>query len=316
MSNTLINNGVVVIGNADLAKTNATVVVGTARGGTSMVAGAMVKLGINMGDQATSPVFEDIKLSESFEQNNLADALSIVQEYSKAHKQWGWKRPSSIDLLSEVEQVFGTPRYIFIYKDILSIANRNSISMLADLLPGMHQALAQYAKTLDFLRSRPCYAMMISYEKVMNNPSNFINELIHFLNIEPTGDQVQGALDFIVPNPAGYLDASRITKADGRLDGFSGRKVYGWARLVHSKKHATVEIYINDIRIGLVDANVPRQDLLDIYGENCAFEYEIPLELSVFDGDVIRARVSNEVCDLENSRLEFKFGGFKYDAQR
>jgi hypothetical protein len=66
MNNTLINNGVLVIGDADLAKTNATVVVGTARGGTSMVAGAMVKLGINMGDQATSPVLEDIKLSESF----------------------------------------------------------------------------------------------------------------------------------------------------------------------------------------------------------------------------------------------------------
>jgi len=61
-----------------------------------------------------------------------------VQEYSKANKQWEWKRPSSIDRLSEVEQVFGAPRYIFIYKYILSIANRNSISMLNDLLPGMH----------------------------------------------------------------------------------------------------------------------------------------------------------------------------------
>ncbi len=306
MSNPLINNGVVVIGDPSMAKTNATVVVGTARGGTSMVAGSMAILGVFMGDQARAPVFEDTRLSDCFENNRIDDAINVASEYSEAHNKWGWKRPSSIDRLGDVPQIFGDTRYIFIYKDVMSIANRNSISMLSDLLPGMQRALAQYAKTLEFLRSRPLYAMMVSYEKAMSNPSNFVNELIKFLNIEPTKDQFQGALDFIVPNPAGYLDASRITKAEGRLGGIVGRKVYGWARLVHSKSHATVEIYINDIKVGIVEANIRLQDLFDKYGQNCGYEYEMPEELSVYDGDIIRARVSNEVCDLENSQLEFK----------
>lgn len=306
MSNTLINNGVVIIGNSSMAKNNATVVVGTARGGTSMVAGAMAKLGVYMGDKARAPVFEDTHLSERFEKNDILGVKSIVKEYSKVHKDWGWKRPSSIDRLNEVFESIGDARYIFIYKDVMSIANRNSISMLSDVLPGMHRALEQYAKTLEFLRSRPLYAMLVSYEKAMRDPTNFVSELIAFLNIEPTNEQVQRAIAFIAPNPVDYLDASRITKAEGRLGGITGRKVYGWARLVHSKKYATVEIYINDIKVGLTEANIPYQDLFEKYGQNCGYEYEMPLDLSIFDGDMIRARVANEIRDLENSGLEVK----------
>jgi hypothetical protein len=90
------------------------------------------------------------------------------------------------------------------------------------------------------------------------------------------------------------------------LGGIVGRKVFGWARLVHSKKSAMVEIYINDVKVGLAEANTPRQDLFEKYGQNCGYEYEVPFDLSLFDGDVIRARVENEVRDLENSRLEVK----------
>lgn len=304
MNNTLINNGVVVIGDPIFASRNTTIVVGTARGGTSMVAGAMAKLDIYMGDKARSPVYEDTRLSECFEKNDILGAKDIAEEYSKTYKEWGWKRPSNIDRLSEVFELVSGARYIFIYKDVMSIANRNSISMLSDLMPGMQRALDQYAKTLEFLRTRPMHAMLVSYEKVMREPANFVGELISFLNIEPTKEQVQGAIDFIAPNPADYLDISRITKAEGRLGGVFGKKVYGWARLVHSKKNAIVEIYINDIKVGLTEANIPRQDLFEKYGQNCGYEYELPSELSVFEGDVIRARVVNEVRDLANSGLK------------
>jgi len=306
MTNSLINNGVVVIGDETMARSNATIVIGTARGGTSMVAGAMAKLGIYMGEMAEPPVFEDTRLSECFESNNTGEAKNIAEEYSRAYKEWGWKRPSTIDRLSDISGVIGDGRYIFIYKDIMSVANRNSISMLSDLLPGMQCALDQYAKTLEFLRSRPLYAMLVSYEKAMRDPTNFVRELITFLKIQPTKEQIQRAVEFINPNPTDYLDASRITKAEGRLGGIVGRKVFGWARLVHSKKSAMVEIYINDVKVGLAEANTPRQDLFEKYGQNCGYEYEVPFDLSLFDGDVIRARVENEVRDLENSRLEVK----------
>ena len=73
----LINDGISVIGEAINAKSARIVVVGTARGGTSMVAGALAKLGLFMGEKAVAPTFEDILLSTNFEQNNLETKLIV-----------------------------------------------------------------------------------------------------------------------------------------------------------------------------------------------------------------------------------------------
>ncbi|MDQ3797346.1 MAG: hypothetical protein M3294_07255, partial [Pseudomonadota bacterium] len=46
------------------------IVLGVARGGTSMVAGALSKLGVYMGDAITGVVFEDLTLSRAVERRD------------------------------------------------------------------------------------------------------------------------------------------------------------------------------------------------------------------------------------------------------
>lgn len=301
MSESLTNKGISIIGEPTLSCSNVIVVVGTARGGTSMVAGSMAKLGVFMGDQAVPPVFEDVKLSNCFEKQDFYAAQNIAEEYSRQHGLWGWKRPSSIEYLDDVHRVLGAPRYIFIYKDIMSIAQRNAISMLADIMPGLERALRQYASTLEFLRKQPVHAMMVSYEKAMAEPTNFVKELVQFCGFSVSEEQLRQAAAFITPNPEHYLDASRITKAQGRLGGLANRRVYGWARLLHSKNPASVNLFMNDQKIGTVVANLPRPDLMERFNQACAYNFELPEGVVVKAGDVLRARVVNEVADLENS---------------
>lgn len=81
MSELLKNRGIAIIGESSFARSNIIVVVGVARGGTSMVAGSMAKLGIFMGDKAAPPVFEDMRLSDSFERRDLRAVQDIVQEF-------------------------------------------------------------------------------------------------------------------------------------------------------------------------------------------------------------------------------------------
>lgn len=300
MSESLTNKGVAIAGAPSDSKSKAIVVVGTARGGTSMVAGSMQHLGVFMGDRAAPPVFEDLRLSTCFEQKDLAGAQAVAAEYSRRHASWGWKRPWSIDHLDDVHRVLDAPRYIFIFKDVMSIAQRNAISMLTDLLPGMERSLQQYGKTLAFLRNRPAHAMLVSYEKAMADPAHFVKELAAFCGIEPGEQRLQAARDFIQPNPEHYLDASRITKAQGRLGGVANGKIYGWARMLHSKSPASVDLFVNDRKLVSVVANKPRPDLLQRFNQACAFNYVFP-EGAVKAGDVLRARVVNEVRDLENS---------------
>lgn len=305
MSKELVNKGVAVIGNNDEGKIPV-VIVGAARGGTSMVAGALAKLGVFMGDQALPPVFEDVRLSEKFESKDFIAAGNIVSEYSSSHECWGWKRPSSIDYLSEVGHVFDRARYIFIYKDIFAISQRNSISMQSEILPEMQRALNQYARTLEFLGSTSAPAMLLSYEKTLLDPVNLINSLIAFCRLTPSTDQINSAVNFVRPDPQDYLDASRITKAQGWIDKISSRAIYGWAHYLHKDTPAVVEFFLNDVSIGKAVANIPRPDLLNKFKKPCAFAYEAPIDLEFKKGDVVRARVLHEVRDINNSPLAIK----------
>ncbi|WP_324732128.1 hypothetical protein [Pseudomonas paeninsulae] len=302
MSKELVNKGISIIGAHDERKIPV-VVVGAARGGTSMVAGALAKLGVFMGDQASPPVFEDVRLSEKFESKDYIEAGNIVSEYSSNHECWGWKRPSSIDYLSDVERVFERVRYVFIYKDVFSISQRNAISMRSEILPGMQRALNQYAGTLVFLSETSAPAMLLSYDKVLADPVNFVNSLVAFCRLIPSANQIKSAVDFVRPDPQDYLEASRITKAQGWVDKISNRSIYGWARYVHSEAPAVVEFFLNDVSIGKIIADMPRADLLTKFKKPCAFVYEITDALDFKRGDVVRARVLHEVRDLNNSPL-------------
>jgi hypothetical protein len=147
------------------------VVVGSARSGTSLVAGALHHLGVFTGDKSNPPVFEDVLLSEAFESNDLESAKAISDRYSKEHDVWAWKRPAALNYLNKIEKVIPNPYYIFIFKDIFAIANRNNISMQADINKGLQNALVDYGKIVDFLSKTKRPVRLVSAEKALHNKS-------------------------------------------------------------------------------------------------------------------------------------------------
>lgn len=302
-NNALINKGVVVVGNPKSDKTSPIIVIGTARGGTSMVAGVLARLGVYMGDQASHPVYEDVRLSGAFERNQLAKAKHIINEYSMKHVYWGWKRPSIIDHLPEVDALVPNARYIFIYKDILSIAQRNSISMLEQVTMGMGRALTQYQKTLGFINSHTPHAMLVSYDKATAYPEVFLSILEEFCSLQPSREQRDSARSFIDPEPEDYIESTRITKSQGSLVAFDGQHVKGWAQYVHRGRHAEVEIFIGERSIGVVTANEADPGCGAPDNLACGFSFTLPDDESVLPGECVRARVVNDVVDLVNSPL-------------
>ncbi len=299
----MYNDGISIDGEEQSKKKSPVVVVGVARGGTSMVAGALKHLGIFMGERAASPTFEDLDLSEAFEKRRYRDIDKISQKYSEEHQIWGWKRPSSADYLDIVHKRLNQPLYIFVFKDIYSIGARNSLSMQADSTETMRGAWRGYGKILDFIEKKDPTRMMVSYEKALIEPKKLIDTIIDFLSIKPTKEQIESAIDFITPYPVEYLEKARINKSAGRLGGINDGKIFGWARYIHRKYSAEVEIYLNDKKIAVVTADRPRKDLMERFGIPCAFLYEIPSHITLQKGDILRARVTDEIRDLENSPL-------------
>jgi hypothetical protein len=279
------------------------VVVGSARGGTSIVAGALYKLGIFTGDKSNAPVFEDILLSDAFEKNELDGAKEIVVRYTEEHDVWAWKRPAALNYLDIVDEIIPNPFYIFIFKDIFAIANRNNISMQADIGKGLQNALVDYSKIVEFISKTQKPTMLVSAEKALQNKASFVNALVEMnKGIIDLSENSPKAIEFITANPKEYLDETRNTKATGSVDYISFDKLSGWATLVHSDKFAVIEVYVDGNLCTTAVADEFRIDLLEkgvsINGK-CSFN----IDLTRFDikrGSLVEVKVAGDVSLIKN----------------
>ena len=138
----LINKSNLVLNGDAMPREQKTIVVlGTARGGTSIAAGALYHLGVPMFS-VHRPVFEDVYLGPAFETGDSKSYKEIIKKYNE-EPVWAWKRPSSIDYLDVLIQELRNPIFIIMMRDILSVANRNVLSMGHDVLASMGSALEQ-----------------------------------------------------------------------------------------------------------------------------------------------------------------------------
>ena len=130
------------------------VVNGVARSGTSLVAGALHHLGLFLGDHSIDPVYEDQCLGRALDEGEKKDLQRIVADYNSRHNVWGYKLPGKLSKIQNLNKLLRNPIYIFTFKDIFSIANRNRISLNVPLIHGMKNALSDYKDLLRILERK------------------------------------------------------------------------------------------------------------------------------------------------------------------
>lgn len=310
MSLELLNNsGIEFIGDKTcLENENKTLIVlGIARGGTSLIAGALDNLGIFGGERSVKPVFEDVKLAEAFENKNFNEAYEIIQSYNSKNNIWYFKRPASIEYFDKLNKSCINPIYLIVFKDIFSVSNRNSISMKTDLVKGINKAYEDYGKLLKIMSKEDINAFLFSYEKILQNKDTFINTLVNIIGKNISAENIESALRFIEPNPKEYLNASRITRGIGNIGTINSEIVMGWARHLHNETPVFVELYINDILTKEILANDFRQHLVDLGKHstgNCGFMFNLK-DILIKEGDIISVKVKDDVIYLNGSNFVY-----------
>ena len=285
------------------------VVVGVARGGTSIVAGSLKHLGLFMGN-AKAPVYEDTRLSLAFEKQSKEKFEQVIADYNSKHDLWAWKRPSSLNDLPRIAKKLRNPHFIFVFRDMLSIANRNTISMHTEIKSGLSRAFDDYKKIIKFISKTNHPALLISSEKVVKNKTEFIDALSEFCQKTPTEEQIEAAKSFLTSNPRAYLDATRLTKAKGELD-FNLLKcgiVKGWSCYVINHGVTNIEVVVNNKVVQTLSA--------DSYDERynkpgkhptgkCGFEFDLK-SVSTTPKDKVEVRVKGDVVNLHAEPLNFE----------
>ncbi len=294
------NNGITFLGDSrKLAEKEKTLIVlGVARGGTSVISGTLAHLGLFTGERSREPVYEDVLLAEAIEKNHTKEIKSIIDKYNAKHAVWSFKRPSLIESIEQMHPYFRNPIYLIVFKDIFSIANRNYLSMDQDLLVGLEKAQEDYSKILRFLkRNKALNYFTFSYEKILQKKEIFVDTLIDIIGSEHIDDDRRvEALAFIEPNPIQYLDRSRKTKSMGRVEKITQEIVSGWGKYIVGGQPAVAELYINDQKVKTMLANLDH-DKQRGYG----FRFDLK-DIALKEGDRVAVKLSEDVLYLNGSQ--------------
>ncbi|MCB1876962.1 MAG: hypothetical protein KDH88_13395 [Chromatiales bacterium] len=300
----LINRGISLLNWQDPPEQMTLIVVGTARGGTSLAAGVLHHLGVFLGDTAADPVFEDTRLALALEEGRLSDFRQIAREYDQAHAVWGWKRPSSLFHLNTLLKELRNPVFIFLFRDAFSVASRNSLSVGSELVQSMANTLDEYQRIVRFIQKKQPVGMLVSYDKALRNKEEFVDGLAGLLPGEISAGQREQAQAFITPNPTAYLLATRQDRIIGSLDLVDAQRVAGWASYPDSTDRVTVDAFLNGEPLGQAVADQFREDLkpasVSVDGHS-AFEILIPEGVELRSGDSVTVRARGDLVDLPNS---------------
>ena len=195
---------------------NPVIVLTTGRSGSSLLAGMLDKLGVFMGESLvpadhTNPVghWED----QAFKRLNLgvlrgeispdrlkAEAGQIAAHRASNRDRWGWKVPSTAQVIEHYLDTFGGARLIVIRRDRGSVIEsmQNAYGWDPGRASQMHDQRAQAIESVLENGSVRDRTLRVDFRDLTANPSGVIMDLKGFLDLSPTGDQIDTAKSLVV----------------------------------------------------------------------------------------------------------------------
>ncbi len=234
----------------------------------------MHTLGVTLGDDFREPNYEDIGLSKAFRDKDWRSFKRLVSAYESRHQKFAWKLPDSYLQLERIHKYFSNPRYIFVYRDVLAIANRKNLAKNIDSFQSIESSLAAYKKILKFIQKIDPPAMHVSYEKLLLNKNNYAVELAKFCKIKASDELLKQVSAVVEPSPEKYLNWSSVNRKlsdwkqlkqlgyDGCIDRASNNTVAGWLLNTATDEPLVVDLLINGEWITQSICNLYRKDLI------------------------------------------------------
>lgn len=156
------------------------IVFGEMRGGTSMVAGVMRGMGVYMGPDIAAENHE----SAAFKKRPIPDLREAVEAANKLHDVWGWKNPHAADYIDRIWGDLRNPHLICVFRD--SVSNARGLNRWHPIgsIQGVHQSLLRQQQNLGTILMRNCPSLLISYEKAVRHPDQFVTELSKWMGVK------------------------------------------------------------------------------------------------------------------------------------
>lgn len=177
----LVPNACSVIRENDHPGSGTVLVLGTPRGGTSVVAGICQMLGVPMGRDIDRSNIEDRRFRATLAAPDLASASAeYFSERTVGGPLNGVKNPVMIDRLAEYYAVIPRPILVVVTRDVLATAQREEISG-HELLRSLHSVVRRKYAILEFVENVSEPLIFVSYERLVADPRAAVAALSSFL---------------------------------------------------------------------------------------------------------------------------------------
>lgn len=330
------NDGLALLNGSAAGLPHKTVIVlGAPRGGTSMVAGTLSRLGVFMGaPEGLSPFYENAELGTCAKAGDRAGAGRVIARFDQTHTHWGIKvLPKSWRFWLR-KGLFREPVYVVVFRDPLAVAKRRLVSKDKALVRQLgqeatgaaaassEQLVGKYllrellkasfmnARLLAFLWFNRRPALVVSYEKAVTRPEDFVRGVAEFVGLGEPG-RIDDAVAFVTPSPRAYvMRSSTYAQIDpqGRLFGYldvvEPGQLAGWALAVGDEQPLVLELFVNGERVATTRADAPREDVARAdprFHPRCGFGFTPAAGAGWAAGDRVEVRVAGSGEHLVNS---------------
>lgn len=183
------------------------IVVGCGRGGTSLVAGVAIILGVPMGADGDSVNHEDVELVNAAQGRDIngrsteCSADSIIEQLNKLiHERndlnniWGWKDPSADLYLEAISGAIRNPFVVFVNRDMAAIAQSEFNKRQYSIEQAYEQALLRFGRYWDLLQKLRWPTLLVSYERAALDPEALLCEIADFIGLDQPTEQQREAV--------------------------------------------------------------------------------------------------------------------------
>ena len=195
------------------------IVFGVPRGGTTMVARVVEKLGVVMGTNLPlnyeDHEFNYDKMSDELKQDPEQMARGLMRAINRRNNRfdvWGWKYPRVHLYLPKIIKHVRNPHLICVFRDPVAsalrpLSRRQSPKNPSPLIPTkvVKQHLDWQTRNIQLIHKLSLPSFLCSYEKSIADPASFVGELASFIGAPDDAERLDAAVQQI--NPGGYMQS-------------------------------------------------------------------------------------------------------------
>jgi hypothetical protein len=177
------------------------VVLGVERGGTSMVAGVLRALGVDLGKRVGLN-HEDARFITTDPQR-LKRIIAIRNQEAAV---WGFKMPNAATILDFFEANLRHPNYLVVHRNLASVADSWHQRGAGEYLGAIERGLEFHRLIVQHLRRSKRPAMIVNYERATADKRGAVEDLAAFLGLEVGEQVIERAVGIVSDDGQGYFN--------------------------------------------------------------------------------------------------------------